>query len=609
MLTMPMANPLYTGGGSSSDIVGVWDVALNGRPYMIDTRVSVYTGHSEFMHASVPLIRNQADSSSSPSEASINPNDLWRRSQDTWHLGAGQSFLDRADSDPARFHTSKGVDVWTKWQLSLLPDTDRKIVSANTNLILVAVGTRLYLIDGTAIRYTADITPDTPTFTALTGISGTAAVGAATDGFHLWTAHGTDGLYQTDTTSGVTAKGVTGNLRGMLAYAKGRLLASDNNVLYNIISVDTGTPAALPAALLTHPNTNWTWVGAAEAPGFILVAGYSGDKSLIYKTAIKADGTALDAPSVAGELPDGEIVRAIQGYLGFVLIGTDKGVRFAAVDSAGNLTIGSLIPTTSSVKCFEPQDRFCWYGLTDYDAVSTGLGRLDLSMVTGPLTPAYASDLMVTGSGAVLSIATFQNLRVFAISGVGVYAQTTTLVATGTLESGQITYRLPDNKTAMFVDVKHDGTGQHAESLSVDGGSFTVIGTHTTSDDPFPAGQRSGARFELRTTLTAVATVGPTIRAVTLRAYPVASTVEMITAPLNLTQTLTLRNKSEVDIDPGFEVDAIKALRASRQLVTWQEGRKSWPVVVDDFEWRPTNQTHDFKGWNGTLVASLKVVQ
>jgi hypothetical protein len=70
---------------------------------------------------------------------------------------------------------------------------------------------------------------------------------------------------------------------------------------------------------------------------------------MIYKTTIKADGTALDVPIHAGQLPHGEIVTAIHGYLGYIAIGSNRGIRLATSDNDGNLTIGPLLETTNSV--------------------------------------------------------------------------------------------------------------------------------------------------------------------------------------------------------------------------------------------------------------------
>jgi hypothetical protein len=112
---------------------------------------------------------------------------------------------------------------------------------------------------------------------------------------------------------------------------------------------------------------------------------------------------------VAATLPDGEIARSISGYLGYVVIGTDKGVRFSVADGDGNLTLGALIPTTEPVYCAEGQDRFVWYGLSQFpnNAPYGGLGRMDLSAFTGDLTPAYATDINSPSTGAVQAITTY----------------------------------------------------------------------------------------------------------------------------------------------------------------------------------------------------------
>lgn len=596
MFTATFSNPYFTGATSSTPLVpDLWDVALNGRTYRLDLK------SNQFRHRSVPMLRNSTDQASSPSEATINPEDLWRRSMDTWHLGAGQSFLDRPDSTPGRFFTSKGVDPWTKWQITLLPDTAQRRASSGTNLRIEAAGTDLYLVDGTAIYRTQDVTVASPTWTALTSHPANAATSITSDGFNVWSAHGSNGIYTTTRGAAALSSYVTGTVT-LVKYVKARLMAANANSVYNVTA-----SGVLPAALFTHANTDFAWVGFAEGPGHIFMAGYAGDKSLIYKTAIKADATALDAPSVAGELPDGEIIRSIQGYVGFVLLGTDQGVRFAAVDGSGNLTIGSLIRTPKAVQCFEGQDRFVWFGLTDYDNTSTGLGRLDLSSFTADATPAYASDLMCTTQGEVLSVATFQNRRVFTVSESGVWAETTTPVTSGTIESGNISYRLPHTKVAMFLDVTHDGKGSHSVALAKEGGAYTSLGTHSTSIDPFPCNESRANYHAIRVTMTAVAGVGPTIKAVTLRAYPAAPTTEEIIAPLLLHENILLRNGSQQAFSPLVERGAIRGLREARELVIWQEGTESFAVVVDDYEWQP----HSMGGldWQGTLLVKMKVIQ
>src|SRR5689334_12860346 len=102
-----------------------FDVVLNGTGYMVDKF------SQQDKHQSVPMLRQQSDTSGRPGEESLNPAGLWRRAQESWHHGAGQEWLDRADSDPYRFRSSKGVDVWSKWALSLLPAVNQRYASAS----------------------------------------------------------------------------------------------------------------------------------------------------------------------------------------------------------------------------------------------------------------------------------------------------------------------------------------------------------------------------------------------------------------------------------------------------------------------------------------------
>lgn len=601
-ITATLSAPLYTGTtASSSEIPGRWPVALNGRGFLLDPK------SGGFRHESIPLLRQQADQSESPGEGSINPDDLWRRVASSWHSGAGQRNLDAGDdSVPSRFYKSKGIDPWTKGQITLLPDTAEKKNSANTNLAVVVAGGYLYLIDGASVQYTQDITVGSPTWTDITGEPVTAPTAITSDGFTIYTAHGADGIYSTTRGGASTASFATGTVAGV-KYVKGRLFAWSTDKLYNVTAA-----GALPAALLDHANSDFLWVDVAEAAGFYFAAGFSGDKSIIYRTSVKADGTALDTPTVAAELPDGEIVRSIQGYLGFVLIGTDKGVRFSSPDSTGNLTLGALIDDALEVRCFEGQDRFVWFGWSQYDTTSTGLGRLDLSVFNGP-RPAYASDLMATGTGDVLSVATFQGRRVFTISGDGVYAEDTTKVAAGTLEIGRISYGLHDTKVSQFVTVNHEPlAGSLAMALSLDGaGYLTIGGTNTTEGtvrSDFTTNRGRAEHFDLRITLnrdTSPTTAGPTVGRITLRAYPATMRSERIFVPLLLGKNQrdrvgTLHGRSVTD-----DLNFLAGLEDGSSI-SFQEARQVMTVIVEDHDWRPHHIEDDGLAFNGTYHIQLK---
>lgn len=594
--------PWFQGATTTTEVPGFFPVALGGRPYLVDI--------NQLKLNTVPIRREQADTSESIGEQSLSREDLWRRSIDDWTAGGGQEYYDRGGGNPRRFNTSKGIDPWTRWQISLLPDTFKKRNSSNTNLFIVAAGTRYYITDSTSVLFTTTIT-STDDFTTVTGTSGTPQ-SITSDGFNVWTAHGSSGIFNTNTGISTASQWRTGTVE-LVGFAKGRLIATNDQFIYD---VSTGGGGALPTALnsaTTLPST-WTWVGVTEGSSFIFVGGFAGDKSLIYRTSVRADGTALDAPVVAGELPDGEILRSLQGYLGFMVLGTDMGVRFATIDGNGNLTVGKLIDVGASVRAFEPQDRFVWFGWPNFDSTSTGLGRLDLSVFTDPLTPAFASDLMATAQGTTLGVITFSERRIFTVSGNGVFLQDTNLVSSGRLDSGKITYGMSDDKVAMFVDLRHDAlNGTIQVSRSTDEETLEVLGTSSTAGETsltLPAGEEIGSAHELRYTLSrssADTTLGPVLTITTLRVQPAPPRSRIFFLPILLHEKLQVRDQ-ERTINPLDEFNALQGMIDGKSPVTFQDGSVTRKVFVEDLEFTPDRRTLDNSWWNGLCLVKLKEV-
>lgn len=615
MITALLDTPFYTGSASQDQVPGKWHVSFDGRGYMIDRKSDA------FKHRSVPLLRAQADAASEPGENSMNPEDLWRRSQSSWHHGAGQDRLDTTSpssfgvgggasfqSDRDRFRASKGIDVWTERQISLLDDTDQKLVCSNSNLFLVNAGTRLYVSDGTALKFTADVTGGTPTWTTVTGTSGSAITALASDGYSVYISDGAN-IYRTNT-SITTASLWSAQDAAVLGYVKGRLMsATGATVSY---CTDFATPTF--TSLFTHANTNFAWVGFAEGQNAIYVAGYSNQVSLIYRTAVKADGSALDAPVVAGRLPDGERIYSIYGYLGFVWLGTDRGVRFCIPDSVGNLNIGDVAATDAPVRCFEGQGRFVWFGWSAYDGTSTGLGRMNLRTFGYPdgQVLAYASDYMVTDTHDVIGVVTFDDLTVFTVATSGVWANDpATLVASGYIDSGDIDYGVADEKIGIYLDVQYAAThGTHTASISVDGEDFEVLGATTsiTLGTRFFVGQKRGRKFEIRETLASSAGAGPTLTLHTLRSQIVPRPKPRYEVPILLYENVRDVNGTEETMDVNEELNILVALHTSRQVFNYQWGDQSKPVMMEDYEFHPFGPSPSANSWDGTFLAALKEI-
>lgn len=622
-LAAPLNSPLYFAaqGGATLGVPDKFDISIAGRGYMIDTVSDSLGPIPNYSIETVALIRGQADQSKRPGEQSLNPEDFWRRSQETWTGGAGQTWYDREFSYDGRFRRSKGIDPWTRGELSLLHDTELSLDSANATILLAVAGTRLYAIDGSALKYTTNLT----SWTAATAAGGTLSspTSICSDGKNVWACDATD-LYYTTTSVGTYDEWhSTPFVATLVRHVKGRLISANGASLYNN-SATQGS--AVPTPFYTHPNSAWTWVDITEGPSAIYAAGYCGDKSLIYRTAVRADGVQLDIPIVAGELPDGEIVRSIQGYLGFLLIGTDMGIRFATLDAQGAISaLGDSIEITNGVRCFEPQDRFVWFGWKDYDSYSTGLGRVDLRTFNGT-APAYATDLMAgnAAAGAIqgtpLSVVTFNNKRVFSISGSGVWAESTDLIYTGSVDSGYITYGLADPKTAVKLATRHKtGQGVYTAYLATDEKAAVQLGgtinaTATSSGGvvlPAPSNAR-GEFFEIQLNLYRYLTnaeSGPTITRWTLRADAGASRRLKIAVPIRLARSVETRTGATETYNVAQERRQIEALMSSRQIVSFQEGSSSRSVIVEDFQWQPfTIGPVGNPDWQGTMLVLMKTV-
>lgn len=620
-LTLSLDAPLYEGTSTSTEVPGKFPCALAGRPYLIDT-----ARDGDWRHESIEMIRQQADQSDAPGDQSLNPESLWRRTADDWSGGAGQRYRDRPDSSATRFRTSFGLDVWTEGEVSLLPATEEWEGSSDSNLFLAVAGARLYFTEGQATKY---VTSLGGSVTTVTSTHASAVTGLASTGFRVLIGC-SDGIYRTNTGTSAAEKW-SSLVTSALAYVKGRVMAAgasaSKHILYNVTDDMGGgaVPYAAPSALFTHPDSNFTWVGFAGGPTsqHIYAAGYSGDKSLVYKVPLKDDGTGLDAPIVAAELPDGEVVTGIASYLGFVLIGTDQGVRFATSGSGGDLTLGALLVTGSAVRCFEGQGPHVWFGWESYDpdlsgdgagvGPFSGLGRLSLESFasTDNLAPAYATDLMSDGVGNVTAVTTFDDRRVFAVAGQGFFVEVDDgeLVGFGVLTSGLIDYRLADAKVALFLTV-HSDDGTIRAGLAVDGGAEVELATVSTSDERFLCGEARGRSFEWVLALFKDGsddTAGPTVQSVVFESEPTARTVEWLFAPFLLHETLSVGD-AEVSCSPRREREFVRSLRDSRELVTYQEASDRFSVVVSDFVWAPHDFTADGRDTEGTLLVKMKKV-
>ena len=402
--------------------VGLWqntdvayDVALGGLPF-----IYAISDARPYTRQTAPFRKDQFDNGAEPGEQSLTG--WWLRSQSSFHSGSGIRFYDPSAGETVahRFTDSKGVNVWTKGQVTLLKDTAtthyttgviqdngkpaqiaRSIEYGTTNGILLwdeydvdkiaADGTVTHFIDYVAgTDYPVQAICDDGTYAywivnvlnsgtprlriykkLLTGVSGAG-----------------DTLMISDNSITATT--------AVMEYVKDRIVMCINNKIYEISS----TATALPTPIYTHSDTDIVFSSITASGPAIYVAGYSGTQSSIFKFTLSTAGVmpTLTTAITAAEMPVGEIIHRIYYYLGYMMIGTNKGIRAAVVsDQDGSINYGPLIvETTQPCYDFAARDRFVWCA-TGVDG-APGVIRIDLSNEIEPLRFAYANDLYVSGT-------------------------------------------------------------------------------------------------------------------------------------------------------------------------------------------------------------------
>ena len=603
--------PQFFAGGTTTNLVpDIFPIAIDGRPFLIDQEAGTFTRGFE------PRVRDSVDQSTAPGEAAINPQGLWRRGEVSWHYGAGQKYADTAEAQDYRFYSSKGVNLWTKGQATLLNAVKESLNTANTNLEIVTTDTRVYVMDGADIKYTTDPYAASPTWTTATGLPAATPRDMTTDGTNIYITYpgltNTFGLWKY-TPAGVASNVAYGHEFGYIDFIKGFFIVTgsvaggNGNDLYFSPSGNVG------AEDYQHPVASFEWIGAAAGQTAIYLAGYTGSHGAIYKLTIKADGT-LDTPVVALELPFGEVPTAISSYLGSILIGTNKGVRFAVADTASNLTTGALIPTSGAVKDFTTEDRFAWFTWSNYDGISTGLGRLDLGTFISTNTPAHATDLMHTATANVLACSTFANKRIFAISGDGFYVEDSdNLVASGEIVTGIYRWGIPDRKFVAKFDTRSTPlVGSITASISLDSGAYVGLPAHDNAGTTEHVATGPQAKFiegKFKLTLARdTATAGPTLTRWMARAYASPARSQVFRVPLLIHHSLRVKDV-EYYFDVETELNYLRDLVNNPRVINYQENNESYSVIVEDMQFNIVDALESNWDLEGTCIVTMRSVQ
>lgn len=631
-------------------------IRLGERRYNIDL--------TRFARATIDPIRQGLDTQGTPGEQTLNQAGVWKRTRSDWELGAGQREADMQDAFERKFNASTGINPWVKGELTLHKATAVSKASSGTNLYLttatVGATNYVYMANGSNIEYSTDhgaTWAGSPISNPASGV----VLGVASDGTNIYVA-GVGGKVQK--IAGTTVGSSTGNewsMGGMAAtdgiwVANGYLIASDGPRLTVLPSdADEATSNDITSATFSQVDT---WSSVIGTPTGIYAAGNQGNRGRIYHIGIASSTTALKAPVLAAELPQGETINALSEYSGLLCLGTSKGIRLAQMSltasnsfggsSTGFITYGPRIDITNGVEVFDPQGEFVWFGWENYDSpfdatTRSGLGRLSLKELTGPLAPAYASDLMVTGqTAAVQGVVLSGTTRLFSISGAGTYKeQASTYETTGSIDEGRFRWGTTELKAGVSVDLRHSKllTGQSFRLTIEDdtGGDYytdsDLVGSYTpgikavqvsSQKDPTDYGLAAsdlqyvstvssvtGEYITPTVKITGPGTSTPTLYRWTVRAVPMPFVSEIIQLPIILTTT-TKHHSRDVYQNAYDEYNYLRSLVEDRALVTFTLGSETRIVHVAGLSYNAgeiTKWTDSDSWFEGILTVSIVTVQ
>jgi hypothetical protein len=714
-----------------------YDVALGGLPF-----IYAISDARPYTRQTAPFRKDQFDNGAEPGEQSLTG--WWLRSQMSFHSGTGIKFFDPATTDENghyRFADSKGIDVWTKGEATLLKSventhpttgsvvgTDHQHVNQHirsiqwsgvegvllhdefdvdkiypaitvsiTNKALTSnvatlttsaahgltVGMTITItgVDATFNgEYRITTVPTTTTFTyaKVNANVTSAAVSPVGTGVTNPVIHFIDYISGTDrkvhaicddgvNAYWVTNKTVGGNERltmfkkpltgdsitgssnpsasgdvtqmfqsgsieiqyATMQFVKDRIVLCVNNAVYELST----TATSLPSPIYTNPNTNYHYTSVAASGPAIYTAGHSGIYSTIQKYTLSNAGVmpTLTSAVVAAELPAGEIVEKLYYYLGYMMIGTSKGIRVAAVsDQDGSLNYGPLIKeTVQPVYDFAARDHFIW-AATGIGTLDGGLTRLDLSNELEPLRFAYANDLQVTQetehyTTAVAFIGTTNRLAfttAFETTDGAIYLESaSTLVESGFITTGYIRYGTLEPKNFKRLlgrgDFTHgsmtletiDKNGVEYDHITYDSG---VEGVEVTTNNPQSAQEYVAYKFILNRSSTD-STKGPIFKGYQAKATIATPRQRVIQFPVYCFDVETDR----YNVVTGYEGRAserilrLEDIEEGGDVVNWQDlsTQEIRQAVIEQITFtRMTPPDKRFDGFGGILTITVRTV-
>ena len=611
-----------------------YDVAIGGQPFFY-----AIGDERPYIRQTAPYRKEQFDNNQEPGEQSLTG--WWLRSQSSFHNGTGIKFYDPSAGEIVahRFTNSDNVDVWTKGQVTLLKET------ANLSGVTSGIYKSLSIMDGstdkllawdfptgtTIKNYTS--TGSSTTYTHVTSIGtplDTAILDIATDGSHLFIADN-DHIYTgpiATPAAGYSRYYNTDKDKVVLAWVKQRLVAGIGTSIYELTNAK-GSTHALPSATYTHPNDDWVWTSISEGGSAIYAAGYSGGNGAIYKFTLNTTTgvmPTLTSGIIAAQLPSGEYPHKIESYLGYLLIGTNKGVRVATIsDTNGDLTYGPLIIEAANTGLdFAFRDRFVW--VTGSINTYAGLYRIDLGNELETLRFAYAKDTYLDGATGYATTVNFvgnSNQIAFTTSGSnGIAIQSTSVLSTtGFITTGYIRYGTLEPKNFKRLLARGDFTKGSLTLATIDKNDIPydhityeagVTAVEVTTSQPESAQEYVAYKFTFNRDSSTTST-GPIFKGYQAKATIATPRQRALKFPVYCFDSETDR----YNVVSGYEGSALHRLQTLENIeeggdvVTWQDltTGETRQIIIEQISFtRMTPPDRRFDGFGGIIEITIRTV-
>lgn len=722
VLSNPAGSTTYTPTGYA------YDIAIAGLPFFVSP-----LDDSPYRRVTAQYRKNQFDTSREPGEQTLTG--WWLRSQSSFHFGQGIKFFEPAQDESLRFQytESKGLDVWTKGQATLLPscnnqhtitggirtdgrpwqiarsiqwsknsitydgvlltdeyDVDKVFpaitVSINnkaltSNVATLTTTTAHGLCTGMQItisgvdatfngEYRITGVPTTTTFTyakTATNVASTAVSPVGTgvaDVIHFidyisgtdYPVHAIcdDGVYaywvtnvlnagtprlrvykkllsddaSVSPTLMISSNGITVT-NAVMEYTKERIVMAVNDKVYEFATSAT----TLPTAVYSHNDPDHIFTSITSSGAAIYIAGYSGIQSNIYKFTLENTGAmpTLTSAITAAELPVGERVFKISYYLGYMAIGTSKGMRVAQTsDQDGSIAYGPLLfESTQPVYDFAFRDKYIW-ATTGVDG-QVGLTRINLGTEISQLVFAYVWDVYDPDDtlGHYTTTCAFlgdTDRLAFCNAGNGsdgtIYIQSATeLLPSGYLRTGFIRYNTLENKIFKLVQPRID-TLQGAfnmYSISAENVEYN-IGTFAQGDSvpevnvnyPIGANQYVAFKFEMFRD-SSNSSLGPLFTGYQVKALPAIPRQRLIQYPVMCYDHEMDKFNNEVGYEGSAyarmsQLEAVENIGDTIRVQDFRTG-ESYIGLIEELDFiNKTPSDKRFSGYGGLLLVTIRSV-